>query len=159
MVIDRKHDRKTTLMSVVKKKVKDIEKNETKLTFVSPLRKTTVGTKIDNFQKLARGGECVLGSGRCGYHNCKLVRSVVKKKMSVVNRDGSIGWTMREVTTLACPLATQGKGIRSDSSADSPAIVGETTSTNKRARILIDQPQSNTQYVKEGADTQLDKKT
>ena len=35
VVIDRKHDRKTTLTSVVKKKVKDIEKNETKLTFVS----------------------------------------------------------------------------------------------------------------------------
>ena len=72
--------------------------------------------------------------------------------MSVVNKDGSVGWTRREVTTLACPRATQSKGVRSDS-----AIAGGVSTTNKKAQISVDQPQSSTQKNEAGADRLLDK--
>ena len=86
------------------------KENNAKLTFITPTKKT-VSKKIDDYQKLARGGECVIGSGRCGFHNCKLVRSVNYKKMSVINKDGSLGWTRREVTILACPYTTQSSDV------------------------------------------------
>ena len=110
------------------------EENIAKLTFTPPAKKT-VSKKIIDFQKLARGGECVIGSGRC-----KLVRSVNYKKMSVINKDGSIGWTRREVTILACPYNTPSSDVTADSGSQGRDIL-----TNKKARITSDQPQSSTQ--------------
>ena len=155
--ITRSVEDKKTPDTIVKKALKKFETKETKLTFITPSKKTHVMKKIDNFQKLARGEECVLGSGRCGSHNCKLVRSVALKKMSVVNKDGSLGWTRREVTTLACPYAAQSKDISTGSSASG----GEVTSTNKKARISVvsaDQPRSCTQIEEGDANTPLDRK-
>ena len=40
--------------------------------------------KISKFNQLTVGAECVFG-GRCGTHNCKLVRSVIDKS-------GGISW-------------------------------------------------------------------
>ena len=76
------------------------------------------------------------------------------KKMSVIDKDRSVGWTRREVTTLACPYAAKGKDISTDSSA----IGGGTISTNKKARISLDQPQSCTQKKEGDAHTLLDRK-
>ena len=135
---DSLEDRKTAGIenTQMNNKKKD---NITKPTFTTPARKT-VSKKIIDFQKLARGGECVIGSGRCGFHNCKLVRSVKDKKMSVINKDGSLGWTRREVTILACPYSTQGSDVIADSGSQ-----GGSKSTNKKARIISDQPHSGTQ--------------
>ena len=49
----------------------------------------------------------MLGSGRCGKHNTKLVRKIVTKKMSCVDKLGGIVWRSGEVTILACPKANQ----------------------------------------------------
>ena len=166
VVLKDKNDMKTTQKTVrstedkktpdnrVKKDMKKFEKNGTKLTFTTPSKKTLVKTKIDNFQKLARGDECVIGSGRCGSHNCKLVRSVVVKKMSVINKDGSLGWSRREVTTLACPYAAQSKDVSTSSSASG----GGVASTNKKARISVVQSPHKTQIEEGDADTPLDRK-
>ena len=132
-----RNDRKTAGIDTVMNSEKT--ENIAKLTFTTPAKKT-VSKKIIDFQKLARGGECVLGSGRCGFHNCKLVRSVNYKKMSVINKDGSIGWTRREVTILACPYNTPSSDVTADSGSQ-----GRDKSTNKKARITSDQPQSSTQ--------------
>ena len=134
--------------------MKKFELIDKKLTFTTIGKKTHVKTKIDNFQKLARGDECVIGSGRCGSHNCKLVRSVAVKKMSVINKDGSLGWSRREVTTLACPYAAQSKDI----SASSSASGGRIASTNKKARISVVQSPHRTQIEEGDADTPLDRK-
>ena len=55
------------------------------------------------FQKLSEGEKCVIGSGRCSSHNVKLVRGVVKKRVSCIDKDGKLSWILREVTSLTCP--------------------------------------------------------
>ena len=46
---------------------------------------------------------CVMGSGRCGTHNVKLIKSVKSKKISCVEPGGGIGWKYVDVTCLVCP--------------------------------------------------------
>ena len=60
-----------------------------------------VGEMIKKHEALAV--KCVFGSGRCMTHLVKLERTVKKKKYSVVNNTGSIGWKYRDVTCLVCP--------------------------------------------------------
>ena len=61
--------------------------------------------KIEMFQKYAQGEGCLIGSGRCGYHNTRLGRDVTVKRVSVVNDDSVVNWMMRDVITLVCPAA------------------------------------------------------
>ena len=49
---------------------------------------------------------CVMGSGRCGTHNVKLIKSVKSKKMSCLEPGGNIGWKYVDVTCLVCPSKT-----------------------------------------------------
>ena len=44
-----------------------------------------------------------MGSVRCARHNTKLVKKIVLKKMSCVDKHGVVSWKMGEVTILACP--------------------------------------------------------
>ena len=81
-----------------------------KKTFTHITKKNTpkkISEKISRFQDMIRGDECVIGSGRCASHNTKLVRKVVVRKMSCVDKFGGIGWRNGEVTILACPKASQ----------------------------------------------------
>ena len=137
----------------------EIELNKTKMTFTTPQKKTRIGDKIDSFQKLSEGGVCVIGSGRCGYHNFRLVRGVQMKKMSVINSDGSLGWLRREVTIMACAKSGQSQDI--DTSDVINSSVG--ISTNKRARILsencADKPHPVTQIRASTSDIPGDKTT
>ena len=65
------------------------------------------------------GDECVLGSGRCGKHNTKLVRKIVTKKMSCVDK------LCGGVTILACPKANQpGCSSTIKSSTEYPSEAG-----------------------------------
>ena len=77
----------------------------------------------------------MIGSGRCGQHNVKLVRSITKKKMSNVNKDGTVSWQMREVTILRCPAA-QPEGSASKVTAIAPPDLCE-MGTNKKMRISV----------------------
>ena len=101
----------------------------------------------------------MIGSGRCGYHNCRLVRGVQMKKMSVINNDGSLGWLRREVTIMACPKSAQSQDI--DTSDVINSSVG--ISTNKRARIIsekcADKPHSVTQIRDGTSDIPVDRTT
>ena len=99
----------------------------------SSITASSVKDNIEKFQKFSRGGECIIGSGRCGQHNVKLVRGVTKKKMSNRNKDGTVSWQMREVTILRCPAA-QLTGSASKVSATAPLQLGE-RGTNKKQRI------------------------
>ena len=155
-VSDVKYEGKKT---GVRNRVEEIELKKTKMTFTTPHKKTRVGDKIDSFQKLSEGGVCVIGSGRCGYHNCKLIRSVQLKKTSVINSDGSLGWLRREVTIMACPKSARSQD--SNSRDDINSSVG--ISTNKRARILsencADKPHPVTQIRASTSDIPGDKTT
>ena len=105
-------------------------------------RKKTFGNidmtaRIQKFNQLTAGNECVFGSGSCATHNCKLVRSVQKKRMSVQNKDGEISWTMRDVTCLKCPSNNQTKlftGVNSVST-DESELDENHQGTNKKPRM------------------------
>ena len=49
---------------------------------------------------------CVMGSGRFGTHNVKLIKSVKSKKISCLEPGGNIGWKYVDVTCLVCPSKT-----------------------------------------------------
>ena len=52
--------------------------------------------------------KCVLGSGRCGTHNTKMVRKVREKKYSCIDPvTGKLVWRTRDVTSLECPDKTK----------------------------------------------------
>ena len=93
--------------------------------------------KIMKFTQLTAGSDCVYGSGSCATHNCKLVRGVIQKRMSVPNKDGGVSWAMRDVTCLRCPNKDQAKPLTGVYSATTdvsdPSELNQ--GTNKRARI------------------------
>ena len=80
------------------------------------------------------GDECVIGSGRGGRHNTKLVRKIVVKKMSCVDKFGGIEWKNGEVTILACPKASQ---PGSNSATQPTTVYSSEAGTNKRQRVDI----------------------
>ena len=71
----------------------DGDMKETKKTFsaVKP-KKNEVKKKIELFSKISKDGDnCLIGSGRCATHNTKVMRVMVKKRVSVQYKDGSVG--------------------------------------------------------------------
>ena len=60
--------------------------------------------KIEMFEGLSsrEGGVCLMGSGRCAFHNVKLERMTSMKKISVIDESG-VRWDYREDTALVCP--------------------------------------------------------
>ena len=103
---DTVEDNTTTLSEEekidMKKKVSDISVKKT----FDKHSHLGVKKKIAMFSDMSQEVKCVLGSGYCGGHNVKLVRSIVKKKVSEIDINGKLKWPMREVITLTCP-ATQ----------------------------------------------------
>ena len=73
--------------------------------FKKPLR-TRVKDKIDMFDGLSSRERDVCLLGRCAYHNVKLERVTVMKKMSVIDESG-VRWEYREYTALVCPGVRQ----------------------------------------------------
>ena len=73
-----------------------------------------------------------MGSGMCATHNCKLKKRVVEKKISCIDKNGKIGWTMREGTILACPKSTS---LSERKPAVNTQIGGEPKPTNKKQRF------------------------
>ena len=56
--------------------------------------------------------KCVLGSGRCGTHNAKLVRRVCEKKYSCIDLvTGKVVWRTRDVTSMESPSKAKRTGI------------------------------------------------
>ena len=67
--------------------------------------------------------KCAMGSGRCGAHNVKLVRSVKQKKYSCVNKLGQVEWKTRDVTCLICP--SQAQMNRTTAKTENPTARGK----------------------------------
>ena len=71
--------------------------------------KNSVKKKIENYTQLARDSKnCLIGSGMCAKHNTRVQRVVKSKKMSVISKDGTVGWRFCDVTDLVCPAANSG---------------------------------------------------
>ena len=68
------------------------------------LRIRTVKDRVDAIEGETENVKCVLGSGRCGTHNAKLVRRVCVKKYSCIDPGtGKLVWKTRDVTSMECP--------------------------------------------------------
>ena len=76
-----------------------------KLTFSAPQR-NAVSEKIEMFQRLSAGGECVFGSGWCALHNVRLVRQLVVRRVSV-QIEGGVLFEKKECVSLVCPATRQ----------------------------------------------------
>ena len=81
-----------------------------KLTF-GDVKKKSMGDRISRFQDIVdRSAVCVTGSGRCATHNQKLVRRVITKKQSCVDKCGGVGWRLCDFTVMVCPTRLSGAG-------------------------------------------------
>ena len=90
--------------------------------------------KIDRFQDLHDGDKCVMGSGRCATHHVKLVKRVIERRVSVVDKCGQVSWAMREGTIFDCPKSRQ-SGRCEDSPAVTNLPVGKIV-TNKKRKLI-----------------------
>ena len=107
-----------------------------KTTFTSALNKESVKNKIARFEDIRnKSEECVIASGMCGLHHCRVERDIRMKRVSYEDKLGNTQWTMREGTILVCPLARK-PGIEQDSnlSTESQYELRGTT-TNKKLRF------------------------
>ena len=115
------------------KGVETKEFNKGKTTF-KPMNTVKVKENIKMFQKLSMGENCVIGSGRCSRHNVKLVRGVVMKKVSCIDKNGKLSWLMREVTNLSCPYKPDRQHGSDESAMMSP--VTQSRGTNGSVKKL-----------------------
>ena len=79
-----------------------------------------------------------MGSGRCVTHNCKLNRIVKEKRVSCIDKNGKISWTMREGAVLLCPKAGSSTSKEGQNTAIDDQLRVGNTSTNKKLRIYSD---------------------
>ena len=110
----------------------NIEKTEAKKTFTQQ-RTLSVSQNIKRFEELNKGGACIIGGGYCRVHNEKLVREVKPQRVSTTDKNGTIKWTIGEVTTLACPVPARQAGTGSVSLGMTSQI--SERGTNKKQRI------------------------
>ena len=108
-----------------------------KTTFGQALAKENVRKKIARFEDMLDKEECVIASGMCGLHHCRVERDIVQKRVSSEDKHGNIQWTMREGAILVCPMARK-PGVEQDPNllaVSKSEVLGETT--NKKLRITL----------------------
>ena len=135
---------------------KSYDTTKTTFTKTTHKKKSDVQKKIENFQQITEDGEkCRIGSGMCAVHNTRVIRSVNMRRVSVVNKDGTVNWKMCEVTTLACPAVRPGR-----SAVSNDCLYNEMGGASKRARTVLqnenDQSDLSTILRKENEDLPLD---
>ena len=97
----------------------------------------TIRKKIENFKQLSMEGEkCLIGSGRCARHNTRVVGLVEERNVSVVKKNGSIGWKMFDVLILACPSHSLSKESGTSTVSGQDLSDREGVIANKRARVI-----------------------
>ena len=129
----------------------------TKLTFKSTLHpQNSVKDRIQKYQENNDNlrGSCVKSSGRCSTHKCVLLREIVCKKMSTMEKTGKIVWTMGEVTVLRCPAA-EPTPVSTDgqTSAIKPGL-DDTANKRRRTDFDILEDESDTQTQRDGCNTE-----
>ena len=101
---------------------------KTTLDDIDSMKKTfkavgNVSDRVRSLENNMNNVKCVMGSGRCGAHNVKLVRSVKQKKYSCVNKLGQVEWKTRDVTCLICP--SQAQMNRTTAKTENPTARGK----------------------------------
>ena len=131
-----------------------------KLTFLPPST-NTVSQKIQNFKRISETNKCVIGSGYCSGHNVKLERTIKMKKVSKIGSNRKLEWTMREVTSLACPAKQPSVPQYGEVSVMSQLPEQGTTNGKRRKleEVNKDQPQPVRTCQIEREDTPLDQTT
>ena len=71
----------------------------------------------------------------CATHHTKLVRRVVKRRLSCVDKCGAIKWTMGEATILDFPSSAHSQRCVSENTSEA-TILPEKWGTNTRTRLL-----------------------
>ena len=95
---NKTHETEDKQTNNVVQKLKLSSEKTTKMTLPA---NSNVRKKIAKYQELSTKDECVIGGGMCAMHNVKVIRVLKPSRMSVINKDGSLGWRMSEKTTLA----------------------------------------------------------
>ena len=135
------------------KKIFD-EKNLVKKTFrdLPDKKNDNIQKKILRYQEVSDNGDtCLIGSGRCAKHHTKLVREVTNKRVSVITKEGSLGWKMCEGTILVCPAVRRTQSDRGNTVK--PDVV---LSANKRARFCKSNEEPITSETEDGATVKTD---
>ena len=89
--------------------------------------------------------ECVIASGMCGLHHCRVERDIVQKRVSSEDKHGNIQWTMREGTILVCPMARK-PGIELDPNLLAVSQSELRGTTNKKLRITLKNGDNESQH-------------
>ena len=120
------------------KKHNNMNENLKKKTFTSTLEesRTKIRDRIKSFEQFSSSEEkCLMGSGRCATHNCKLIRVMKEKRVSCVDKCGRVSWTMREGATLVCPKSGYSTSKEGQKEAISTQLREGGNSTNKKQRF------------------------
>ena len=95
----------------------------------------SVRDRVNTINVVGDEMKCVLGSGRCGTHNTKLVRRVCEKKYSFIDPViGKLVWRTRDVTSLECPGKTKRTGLAPCNSVLNDQNIGG-YNNNKKLRL------------------------
>ena len=105
-----------------------------KMTFRTINASPPIKKKIDRFQDFQNGDKCVVGSGRCATHHIKLVKRVIERKVSKLDKFGQVMWTMGEGIIYDCPKS--GQPQRYDDNLAITNLPVRDNSANKRIRLI-----------------------
>ena len=126
--------------------------------------RVSVSDNIKEFEDLARGGDCIIGGGYCVKHNEKLVREIKTRRMSTIDKNGVLSWSMGEVTILACPVKTRQAGSMRATTTTTSVLTSELSeggTANKRQRFIdrneVNQPTEGNPGRRASSDILLDK--
>ena len=114
----------------------------------SPIMKMTFGSlpppttkpikdKIMTFQDMCDGDTCVFGSGMCATYHTKLVRRVVTRRVSYVDKCGAIKWKIGEGTILDCPGSKHSQRCVGNNTSGADILLPENPGTNKKTRLSL----------------------
>ena len=146
----------TTVNKVTSMKVQE-DNAQMKKTF-SNISKKSFKDNIMKFKEMSKGTDCMIRSGFCTSHNCKVVRKVTEKKMSTIGTDGKLQWRMCEVIILACPV-NQIQGQPRAANKQVMSAFEESGGTNSKRRkfndIVRNQPRDNNSEDKVNEDLPL----
>ena len=119
--------------------------SDMKRTFEQAMSKENVRNKIARFENIKNKEECVIASGMCGLHHCRVERDIIKKRVSCEDKHGNTQWTMRVGTILVCPMA-RNPGIEQDSNLLTQSQSELRGTTNKKLRITTKNEDSESQH-------------
>ena len=98
---------------------------------------TPIKDRIMMFQDMCDGDTCVFGSGMCATYHTKLVRRVVTRRVSYVDKCGAIKWKIGEGTILDCPGSKHSQRCVGNNTSGADILLPENPGTNKKTRLSL----------------------